>query len=125
MAVNFDSAEFIEIVDELMQDGAPGVVQLLAGATYDPTTLTFVDVGPTNTNCRVVFVAPSESNLTDYEIEDKDINSTEKKWAIISYRGELPSDASLSVLGKVYLIRALIDVNPLGQTLYHRVKLYR
>lgn len=123
--MDFDSSEFISVVDELMADAVDAVVQHVASSNYDPGTLKLVSSAETPTNCKLLFISPSESNLTDYEVEDKDLIYSVKKWAIISYRGQLHKTDSIVANGETWDIRGFTKINPLGPTLYYRVKLYQ
>lgn len=120
------SQEFIDLADELFADGADGVLTFVSSGAYNPVTLT-ADIntrGPYPT--KVVFVAPQQSTQIEFEQEVKNEDYLEHKVALLSYRDEINLGGFLEVegVGK-FTITGKVEANPLGITIFQRVKVSR
>lgn len=127
MAEIFDNAEFIAIIDELTVD-APDVVikKVSKGGTYNPQTLRYENAVPSESPAKLIFFFPGLSTTVKYDTEIDEEEFAEKKTAILVYRGIVaPRDTVVMPDGTEYIVTAVMTINPLGVTLYYRVKLGR
>lgn len=126
MSAQSESEEFIALAEEMFEDGADGVLLFDVSGAYNPETLT-TDVNPsTPIPCKVVFIAPQQSTQVEFEQEIKNEDYIEHKVAMVDYRGEVDTGGILDVegVGRFY-ITGKIAVNPLGITIFHRLKVSR
>jgi hypothetical protein len=118
------SQDFIDVVTDLMADGADGVLALRNNTgTYNPATLIFTGATPTIVSCKVVFLVPSNSNLIGFEKEIDDETDKERKICMVDYREDLSTGDKLTVGSSVYTITGVLAVNSLGITIFQRLKL--
>lgn len=126
MSASSVSQEFIDLADELFEDGADGTLTFVSSGAYNPTTLAAVvnTTGPYPT--KVVFVAPQQSTQIEFEQEVKNEDYLEHKVALLSYRDEINLGGILEVpgVGK-FTITGKVAANPLGITIFQRVKVSR
>ncbi len=124
MLGDFNNAEFIELVQDLMQDAPLATILHYEGPeVYNSATLKNERPVPTRTPARIGFIGSKVTQAAfDRQVEDESFS--ENKVAFLDYRGDLNTLDKIEVPNMgTYTVTGISSINPLGVVIYQKVKI--